>query len=375
MIEPLDVSSLPALPAPMWFIQFFKVLGFILHMIPMNLWLAGMILAVFFSRWQGSPRRWAVRLGRQMPIIVAFGINFGIVPLLFIQVAYPWAFYPATILTAWFWLAIIALLIIAYYGVYAFAFGLNDEERPLPAWRLLAGWISAGIFIVIAILFSNGLSLMAAPERWKLIWFSNQVAGAATGTGHNFGDASLWHRWPMVFGMALMTTAVWSLVDAAFFDKRGTLEYRRWLAQFSLLIGIVGAVVYAGAGTGYVFATWPESVFSYMWSDWRLPLTLFTGASPGLVVATLLWIRYRGVSQGPVLLASLAQVIVLSTNAVSRQLVQNIELTPLVSLNQLATKPDWGPMALFLVSFAIGVGIIAWMLQQVVRAERSQVEQ
>ncbi|HPZ83849.1 MAG TPA: hypothetical protein PL064_10455, partial [Thermogutta sp.] len=68
-------------------------------------------------------------------------------------------------------------------------------------------------------------------------------------------------------------------------------------------------------------------------------------------------------------------VIVLSTNAVSRQLVQNIELTPLVSLNQLATKPDWGPMALFLVSFAIGVGIIAWMLQQVVRAERSQVEQ
>ncbi len=375
MIEPLDVSTLPAVPAPMWFVQFFKVLGFILHMIPMNLWLAGMILVVFFSRWQGSPRRWAIRLGRQMPVIVAFGINFGIVPLLFIQVAYPWAFYPATILTAWFWLAIIALLLVAYYGVYAFSFGLRGDEGTIPTWRLLAGWIAAGFFVIIAILFSNGMSLMAAPERWKLIWLTNHVAGAATGTGHNFGDASMWHRWPMVFGMALMTTAVWSLVDAVFFDKKGTLEYRRWLSQFSLVIGIIGALVYASAGTGYVFGTWPQSVFSYMWSDWRLPLTLLTGASPGLVVAALFWVRQQGVSRGPVLLASLAQVIVLSTNAVSRQLVQNIELRPLVSLHQLTTRPDWGPMVLFLVSFVIGLGIIAWMLQQVVRAERSPVEQ
>lgn len=370
-MEPLDVSTLPALPAPLWFIQFFKVVGFILHMIPMNLWLAGMLLAVILYRWQGSPRRWAARMGRQMPVIVAFGVNFGIIPLLFIQVAYSWSFYPATILTAWFWLAIIALLVIAYYGVYAFTFGITDETTPMATWRFVAGWIAAGFFIIIAILFSNGMSLMAAPERWKTIWLANQIAGAATGTGHNFGDASMWHRWPMIFGMGLMTVAVWSLVDGSFFDKKGTAEYRRWLARFSLVIGVIGAIVYASAGTGYVFGTWPKTVFSYMWSGWRLPLTLLTGASPGLVVAVLLWIAFQGISRGYALIAVLAQLIVLSTNAISRQLVQNLELTPLVSISQLTTKPDWGPMALFLVSFGVGLVIVGWMLQQVVRAERA----
>ena len=42
----IDATELPALPAPFWFIQFFKVLGFTLHAVPMNLWYAGAILAV-----------------------------------------------------------------------------------------------------------------------------------------------------------------------------------------------------------------------------------------------------------------------------------------------------------------------------------------
>ena len=38
-----DASQLPPLPAPLWFVQFFKVLGFTLHMVPMNLWYAGLL--------------------------------------------------------------------------------------------------------------------------------------------------------------------------------------------------------------------------------------------------------------------------------------------------------------------------------------------
>ena len=41
----IDPSARP-LPAPVWFIQLFKVLGFSLHMAPMNLWYAGIILAM-----------------------------------------------------------------------------------------------------------------------------------------------------------------------------------------------------------------------------------------------------------------------------------------------------------------------------------------
>ncbi len=75
------------------------------------------------ARGNQHARRFAARLLQQMPVIVAFGVNLGIVPLLFVQVAYYKVFYPATILMAWFWLAIIGLLIPAYYGVYAYAVG------------------------------------------------------------------------------------------------------------------------------------------------------------------------------------------------------------------------------------------------------------
>jgi hypothetical protein len=43
-------------PTPFWFIEFFKVLGFSLHVGPMNLWYAGTVTAVvlgLFGRGHG----------------------------------------------------------------------------------------------------------------------------------------------------------------------------------------------------------------------------------------------------------------------------------------------------------------------------------
>jgi hypothetical protein len=87
----------------------------------------------------------------QMPIIVALGINFGIVPLLFAQVAYYKVFYPATVLMAWPWLAVILLLVFAYYGVYLYAMGLRDGKMT-PA-RSAAGWVAAVLFICMSFIF------------------------------------------------------------------------------------------------------------------------------------------------------------------------------------------------------------------------------
>ena len=42
-------------------------------------------------------------LMNQMPVIVAVGVNLGVVPLLFTQVAYYRVFYPAGVLMAWPW--------------------------------------------------------------------------------------------------------------------------------------------------------------------------------------------------------------------------------------------------------------------------------
>ena len=124
----IDQVSTAGVPAPVWFVQFFKALGFTLHAVPMNLWYAGLLVALLLHVVGNEhARRFAARLLRQMPVIVAVGVNLGIVPLLFVQLAYYKVFYPATILMAWFWLAIIGLLIPAYYGVYAYAWGIRGD--------------------------------------------------------------------------------------------------------------------------------------------------------------------------------------------------------------------------------------------------------
>ncbi|NMC21448.1 MAG: hypothetical protein GYA33_13635 [Thermogutta sp.] len=371
MIEALDTSALPAMPAPFWFVQFFKVLGFVLHMVPMNLWFVGMALAVLFYRRSGHARAWAERLGTQMPVIVAFGVNFGIVPLLFIQTAYPWAFYPATILTAWFWFSIVILLIFAYYGVYAFAFGLKAETGTMPAWRYAAGWIAAGLFLLMGLLFCNGLSLLASPDHWKPLWLSHSAAGAATGTAHHFADLSLWLRWLLMLGLAMLTTAAYTVVDAACFVKADRKEYRLWAARFAWQLGLAGAVVTAAAGAAYVWGTWDRELLAYMTGGVRLPLTVLTAASPVLPVLALTLFRHRVPDIFAATAAGGSQVAVLAFNAVSRQVVQNLELASYGKVWEVPQSPDWGAMALFLVTFVLGVAVIGWMVAQVARAAKA----
>ena len=73
----IDPSATP-LPAPVWFIELFKVLGFSLHMVPMNLWYAGIVVAMLLGVLGSQHgRRFSARLMAQMPVIIAMGINLG----------------------------------------------------------------------------------------------------------------------------------------------------------------------------------------------------------------------------------------------------------------------------------------------------------
>lgn len=65
---------------------------------------------------------------------------------------------------------------------------------------------------------------------------------------------------------------------------------------------------------------------------------------------------------------ALAQFGVLGINAVSRQIVQNINLknlTPSFDVLGQPTDVQWGPLLMFLIVFVLGLGVVAWMLAQV----------
>ena len=59
----IEQVSANGVPAPMWFVEFFKVLGFTLHAVPMNLWYAGLLVALWLHlRGNVYARRFAARL-------------------------------------------------------------------------------------------------------------------------------------------------------------------------------------------------------------------------------------------------------------------------------------------------------------------------
>ena len=369
----VDPASSVALPAPYWFIQFFKVVGFLLHIVPMNLWFAGLIVAMF-ARTAGGKHavEFSRRLMRQMPIIVAYGVNFGIVPLLFIQLAYFQFFYPATILMAWFWLAIVAMLIPAYYGIYFYASSLRDDDlAALTPWRRLTGWVSAVLFIAIGYLFVNGMSLLGNVEVWPLVAEKQLVGGAVLGTGLNMYDVQIVPRLLIMFGLALGTTAAWTVLDAAWFTRQASEAYQRWAGRFALTLATAGTVLFAAAGSWYVFGVWNNQVYNTMFAWPTIVLTFATAVAPGATVALLVLLVMRGHLTRPQAAAiAAAQIVALALNAVSRQVVQNIHVGAFSDLAHRPAEVEWSPLILFLILFVLGAALIFWMIAQIIKAAK-----
>jgi hypothetical protein len=355
-------------PAPFWFIEFFKVLGFSLHMVPMNLWYAGMILVSILQLWGSAhPKRLAHRLINAMPVVVALGINLGIVPLLFTQVAYYRLFYPSTVLMAWPWFSVILLLLLAYYGVYLHAISVRKDWKP--KLGLAAGWVAAFLFIAIGFLFANNFSLMVNVRGWTDLWRATSVGGAVTGTALNLADPTLWPRWLMMFGLALTTTAVYIVVDTAFFAGRESIEYRQWASGFAPILYTLGLIVFAIMGSWYIFIALAPDARQFMLS--QLALTTLTAVAPGLPWLLLVAQRKQG-SQTLAWVTGLAQFGVLALNAISRQALQNFDVLRYVDITAEPVKMQWSPLILFLVLFVAGLSVVAWMVSKVIAVERQE---
>lgn len=387
-MPPIEITSLPPLAAPIWFIQFFRILGFVLHAFLMNLWLVGLPLALFLNR-RGNvcARRWASRLLRQTPVFIAFGINLGIVPLLFIQYLYSRSFYPATILMAWSWFAVILLLLPAYYGVYVYVLALKKNSEAIPVYARCAGWGATFFFTIIGFLFVNALTLTTEPEMWKSLWLTHCSAGAALGTGSAIQNPELWPRFGMMFGLAFGTLAVWTLIDRRFSPSRrgGCLEnglenagekglenklendaeiaYRRWTSRAVRLL----------AGTGMVLFIPCALAFASLLAKGGS----LDGPLPSLInvwlvgpVATFLAVAFLASSDKKSAIFSVlcVQLASLSIFACVRLLIQSLQLESHLPLERFAVETDWGPMILFLGVFVLGATILLWMLRIAVRS-------
>jgi hypothetical protein len=335
MSELIPAADPLGLAAPVWLLLTLKVSGFFLHLIFMNLWVAGLPAALCLLRSRPAV---AERLFRALPFFMAFGINAGIVPLLFLQVLYPQFFYPATILQGWFWFAVIPMLMIAYYAVYLASFN---------KFRVAAALIATVLLSIIGLMFSSAMTLTANPQEWPKIFIDSAQGGAVHGR-YLYFNLEVLLRFLLVVGMAFGTLAAYFALVAEWFAKDAS--YKADLRSLVPLY-LLGAVVYGVAGT------------VYGWSIMEMipPLGLAV-AGAGMLAGALFaaaYSRYPSRAKAAALIA--AQLVVLASNAIVRQSVQFRELVRWYDPHLAPMRGEWGSFIFFVVSLVIGIAIVAWI--------------
>lgn len=334
--------SIPAgsigLPASPTFLVGLKVSGFWLHMIFMNLWLAGLPLALLLRRTRPAVSR---RLFGAMPFFMAFGINAGIVPLLFIQVLYPEGFYTATILQAWFWFAIIPLLLVAYSAVYTASSGW---------YRTLSAGVAFVLLTAIGLMFSSSLSLSASPGEWSGAFERTATAGAVHGT-HLLLAPEVLLRYGIVIFLAVITLGAYLALDARWFSSGDDVRTQTsGLPGILAVTGALGFLVVGGLYRGYL----PTGFTGFLPS-------LAAGGLPAL--AALGGLVYEALpSRTSAALFAGTQALALLANAIVRQLVQIEKLGGWDRLRSLPVHGTGSGVLLFLVTVGIGGVVLLWLI-------------
>jgi hypothetical protein len=209
-----SVDPIP-LPAPIWLFKLLHLVTFALHLVAVDLLIAGLAVGVtlhVISRWSHSATLTQVSglLAHRLPTVMAYVINLGIPPLLFAQVLYGRALYTSSVLMGAYWISVIFLLMASYYGLYVVAKRADQRK----------GWTSTGLaslllVLTIAFIYSNNMTLMLRPQVWSAMYHANP-----SGVQLNHSDPTLIARWLFfvsgafpVTGAALLLLALKSDLD------------------------------------------------------------------------------------------------------------------------------------------------------------------
>lgn len=208
----MDVTTLItvpyALPAPPLIMKLFLVGGFGLHILLVNLILGTLCMALFMKEGQG--RDYIAAAGKRLPILMAFAVNLGVVPLLFLQGAYGQFSYTAAALMGGRLMLLPGIVFLVYAGLYINKSGPAQIRNNV----LLAAGLVA-LMVVVSFLFSNVSTLMLDPERW-LAWF--QEKGAVL----NSGDPTLV---PRLLHFLIASVAFSGLAMALFGKTNGNAKW------------------------------------------------------------------------------------------------------------------------------------------------------
>ena len=375
-------------PLPTAFYLTLFVLTLVVHVIFMNYVLAGSAYLAWVSIFTGGMKQrqkapTALVLRDWMPFAIGGAITAGVAPLLFVQILYKLPFYTANLLLSHRWMAILPVLIIAFYLTYLL------KSRLIGRWaigvRVLVGlgafaclafiaysWTENHVLILqgrqawadfyargavvhfepsmiprLAVLFFGAFPIMALLAGWQL-WGANRRTRAAGG-GRPAPPA------PSDSPITLVPRLT---------DDEAVFESRR-LAGISF-VGLLAALL---CGLWY-FAIAGEAVHDQLMTLFALPY--FILALAGLVLQAVAWAatwqqgRFRA---HLLLLAGAGGFLSILGAAVVREAIRLTSMDITMFYDEHAEAARVGGLVTFLVFAVINGVLIAVCIRTVIRGK------
>ena len=270
---PLPLPAPDPLPLPMapGALKVLLLATFTLHLMAVNLGVGGsLILAVQALRGKPEDRELVGRLAPLLPAAVTFAITLGVAPLLLVQLSYGAFFYTASVLTAFPWLAMLALLMAGYVLLYRFV-GTSGAT----GFQATLGILAALLLLGVGLMLVNVTTLSLRPDLWAA-----HLAASPHGLRMNTADPTLWPRY---LHMVASIAAVAGLLLAAWGARQDHAHARR--------VGLVWFLA-ATASQG-IWGTWllvqqPEPVLALLLNATTAPsLTLWISIACGALALSM----------------------------------------------------------------------------------------
>ena len=329
-----------------WF-QFLLLLTFPLHILAMNAMLGGLAIGIVQHIKGGDiQKKLAHRIAIALPLVIAFVVNFGVAPLLFLQVLYGQFVYSSAVLMGIFWISIVPILIVGYYGAYLYDFKFKTLGMFGPV-------VAIGVFVILLVIgffFSNNMLLMSLPERFSE--YFEHKNGTLLAVDHvTF--------WPRYLHMMCGALAVGGLFVGLLgrFRKGDDPE----LAEHSERIGITTFFVLTLVNV--LFGFW------YLLSLPKEQMMLFMGGNIG---ATLVFLIALLAVVGAVVVAYKRRfwltffhaVVIVVLMTFLRSWLRSDYLGNFFTLDQLQVLPQYSPLIMFLVTLVGGLLCVGWLIKK-----------
>jgi hypothetical protein len=351
-VTPSALIPIPdALSVPWGWFQILLLLTFVIHLLFMNTMLGtGIIaLAAHLKRPSAVPP-FTRDVSSKLPYVIAFTINSGVAPLLFLQVLYGHFFYVSSVLMAAYWISIIGLLLIAYYSAYVYDF----KFEVLASSRILFVAAMVGILLFIAFLFTNNLTLMLHPETWKSYF---QRPG---GTILNLSDPTLPPRY-LHFVTASVAVGGLSLALLARFRRSIDPDEQQARIEAGLNWFCYATLFQVLIGLWFLMALPSNLRDRFMGGSSLHTGILLTGVALALASLALGFSR-RVVGTAVALVGTVVFMVL------TRELLRRGYLDPYFSLSSLPVVPQYGPLILFVCCFVGGLTVVGFILRAAIRS-------